>query len=207
MFFKTTNCGIGFYKKYVKRLIDIILCICAFPFFMIIFLIVGFSIKIEDGGPIFYKAKRIGKDCKLLEMHKFRSMKVNAPNIVNEDGSTFNSKNDDRVTKVGKIIRVTSIDETPQLINVLKGEMSIIGPRASGYEALDTYKNDEKNKMSVLPGITGYTQAYYRNSLSVREKRLKDAWYADNVSFSLDIKIFLKTIIVVLKHKNVYTNN
>ena len=126
----------------------------------------------------------------MLRMYKFRSMKVNSPNILNEDGSTYNSAEDSRVTKVGKVIRETSIDEIPQILNVIKGEMSIIGPRASGFDALPSYKDDEKDKMKVLPGITGYTQAYFRNGLSVREKRLKDAWYANHVSFVLDMKNF-----------------
>ena len=133
-------------------------------------------------------------------------MKVNAPNILNDDGSTFNSKDDPRVTKIGKILRSTSLDETAQILNVLNGSMSIIGPRASSWEALSSYKEDEIAKMNVKPGITGYTQAYYRNSISVRDKRLKDAWYANHVSFLLDIKIFSTTIKTVLKKENIYTN-
>jgi len=191
---------------YIKRLIDLLFCLIALPIFLVLFLVVGIAIKIEDGGPIFYKAKRIGKDKKIFDMYKFRSMKVNAPNILNEDGSTYNSASDNRVTRVGKIIRATSIDETAQIINVFLGNMTAIGPRASGAEALDTYKEDEEPKMWVKPGITGYTQAYYRNNASVREKRLMDAWYAQNVSFSLDVKIFFKTLATILKRENVYTN-
>ena len=137
---------------------------------------------------------------------KLRSMKVDAPDIRNDDGSTFNSEHDSRVTKIGHILRKTSIDEIPQIFNVLKGDMSIIGPRAGDVESKDTYKDDEKDKLLIRPGITGYAQAYYRNNLGVREKRLCDAWYAHNVSFLLDIKIFIKTIQTVLKQENVYTN-
>lgn len=133
-------------------------------------------------------------------------MKVNSPNILNEDGSTYNAANDFRVTKVGRFLRETSLDETPQILNVLKGDMSLIGPRASGWEALSTYKNDEMAKMKVRPGITGYTQAYFRNGLTVREKRLKDAWYAEHMTLKLDIKIFFRTIRTVLLHENIYTN-
>ena len=195
------------YKNLFKRLLDLIFSILLFPIFIIFYIILGILIKIEDKGPVFYKGERIGKDCKIYKMYKFRSMKINAPNILNKDGSTYNSKNDERVTKIGKFIRETSIDELPQIINILKGDMSFIGPRASLAEVLETYKDDEKDKMKVRPGITGYTQAYYRNSLSVREKRLKDSWYANNVSFILDLKIFFKTIQTVLKRENVYTNN
>lgn len=195
------------YTNFFKRGFDLLISLCVFPFFIILYLIIGIMIKIEDRGPIFYKAKRIGKDSKIFDMYKFRSMKVNAPNILNEDGSTYNSKNDARVTKVGKFIRETSIDEIPQILNIIKGNMSFIGPRASGAEALESYKDDELDKMKVKPGITGYTQAYYRNDLSVREKRLKDAWYANNVTLWLDIKIFFKTIKTVLKRENIYTND
>lgn len=195
------------YKKFIKRILDLIICILILPIFLILYIVIGILIKIEDGGPIFYKGNRIGKDCKVFKMYKFRSMKVNAPNILNKDGSTYNSKNDDRVTKIGKFIRETSMDEIPQIINVIKGEMSLIGPRASLEETLNTYKDDERAKMKVRPGITGYTQAYYRNGLTVREKRLKDAWYAENLTFMLDCKIFFKTIQTVVKRENIYTNN
>lgn len=194
------------YKNVIKPVADWIIALCAFPFFCILWIAVAIAIKIEDGGPVFYMAERIGKDSKKLRMFKFRSMKVNAENILNADGSTYNSKDDPRVTKVGKFLRETSLDETAQLLNMLKGEMSLIGPRASGWDALPTYQEDEIDKMKVRPGITGYTQAYYRNSISVREKRLYDAWYANNISFGLDVKVFFKTIVTVFKHDNVYTN-
>lgn len=194
------------YVVVVKRIFDIIIGICALPFLMIISAVVGLAIKIEDRGPIFYKAKRIGKNSKIFNMYKFRSMIVDAPNWTNADGSSYNSANDARVTKVGRFIRKTSIDEIPQFFNILIGNMTLIGPRASGADALDTYLEDEVAKMDVKPGITGYTQAYYRNNLGVRDKRLYDAWYAHNVSLWLDIKIFFKTIATVLKRENVYTN-
>ncbi len=194
------------YVKVVKRFFDIIIGLCALPFLVLIVLFVGIAIKIDDGGPIFYKAKRIGKNSKIYNMYKFRSMVVNAPNWTNADGSTYNAADDARVTKVGRFIRKTSIDELPQFFNVLIGNMTFIGPRASGAGALGTYLPDEEAKMNVKPGITGYTQAYYRNRISVREKRLYDAWYAENVTMWLDIKIFFKTITTVLKRENVYTN-
>ena len=194
------------YQKIVKPLFDRIIGIVLFPIFLILYVFVGLAIKIEDGGPIFYKAERIGQNEKKYYMYKFRSMKVNAPDILNEDGSTFNSKDDPRVTKVGKILRETSLDEMAQILNLLNGTMSLIGPRASAWYALNSYQTDELDKMKVKPGITGYTQAYYRNSISVREKRIKDAWYANNVSILLDVKILFKTVQTVLFHKNIYTN-
>lgn len=196
----------GFYQLSIKRLIDIIICLIALPFVLIILIPVAIAIKIEDQGPIFYHSGRIGVGFKEFGMLKFRSMKVNAPDLRNEDGSTFNSNVDPRVTKVGHFLRETSIDEIPQIFNILKGDMSIIGPRPGDVESKDTYDNEEKDKLLIRPGITGYTQAYYRNNLGVREKRLYDAWYAHNVSFMLDIKIFFKTIATVLKKENIYTN-
>ncbi len=196
----------SFYVIAVKRAFDILIGACALPFLLLISLIVGVAIKLEDGGPVFYKAKRIGKNSKIFNMYKFRSMKVDAPNWTNPDGSTYNSSDDPRVTKVGRFIRKTSVDEIPQFFNVLIGNMTFIGPRASGAGALGTYQDDEVAKMDVKPGITGYVQAYYRNGLTVREKRLYDAWYARNVTWWLDVKIFFKTIQTVLKRENLYTN-
>lgn len=196
----------GIYQLGIKRLIDIVICLIALPFVLIILIPVAIAIKIEDQGPIFYHSGRIGVGFKEFGMLKFRSMKVNASDLRNEDGSTFNSNVDPRVTKVGHFLRETSIDEIPQIFNILKGDMSIIGPRPGDVESKDTYDNEEKDKLLIRPGITGYTQAYYRNNLGVREKRLYDAWYAHNVSFMLDIKIFFKTIATVLKRENIYTN-
>lgn len=190
----------------VKRIFDIAVSILALPVFVIIYVFVAVAIKLEDNGPVFYKAERLGKNGKKFLMYKFRSMKVNSPNIVNADGNTYNAVDDPRVTKIGHFLRETSIDETPQIINILKGEMSVIGPRASEWNEYSTYMPDEMDKLKVRPGVTGYTQAYYRNSLSSREKRLNDAWYANNTSLWLDLKIFFKSIAVVLKHDNLYTN-
>lgn len=202
---KKSNCN-SFYVTVVKRIADFLIGLAALPFLLVIIAVVGIAIKLEDGGPIFYKAKRIGKNSRIFDMYKFRSMIVNAPNWTNPDGSTYNAPDDKRVTKVGRFIRRTSIDELPQFLNLLRGNMSLIGPRASGAGAIGTYQPDEMAKMDVLPGITGYTQAYYRNSISVREKRLYDAWYAQNVTLWMDVKIFFKTVETVLKRENVYTN-
>lgn len=194
------------YQLVVKRVIDIIACLIALPFVLIILIPVAIAIKLEDRGPIFYRSGRLGVGFSEFGMLKFRSMKVNAPDLRNDDGSTFNSNKDFRVTRVGRFLRETSIDEIPQVFNILKGDMSIIGPRPGDVESKDTYEKDEKDKLLIRPGITGYTQAYYRNNLGVRDKRLYDAWYAHNVSFVLDTKIFLKSITTVLKRENIYTN-
>ena len=193
------------YQKYVKRLLDIMLATCAMIILAPVFVAIMIAIKLDDGGSVFFLGNRIGKDCKRFIMIKFRTMIENAPDIRNEVGSTYNAKDDPRVTKVGRILRETSLDELPQLINVIKGDMSLLGPRPSVWDALETYSPDEIDKMKVRPGISGYCQAYYRNSMSARDKRLMDAWYANNVTFWLDVKIFLKSITTVFRREGLYT--
>lgn len=197
------------YRRFGKRLIDIILGICALPFVILVVIVFGPIIYFTDKGPIFYNADRLGKDGKTYKMYKLRSMKVNAPDIRNADGSTFNGDDDPRVTKVGRFMRKTSLDEFPQFLNVLVGDMSIIGPRptVSKKEINVTEMDEIKRKhYSVRPGITGYSQAYYRNSISQEEKYINDAFYADNVSLILDVKIFIKTVMSVLKRENIYVS-
>ena len=196
----------GIYQLRIKRIIDLILSFFILPFALIIMIPIAIAVKLSDGGPIIYRSKRLGIGFKVFDMFKFRSMKVGAPDIRNADGSTFNSKNDRRVTKVGKFLRETSLDEIPQLFNIIKGDMSIIGPRAGDVESKDTYLDDEKDKLLIRPGVSGYSQAYYRNSIGVREKRLLDAAYAHNVSLWLDIRILLHTIIAVVLRRGIYTN-
>lgn len=192
------------YKQYIKRLLDMLIAIMAFPFLMLAFVIIAPMILLDDGTPIFYNAERIGKDGKIFKMYKFRSMKNNAPDIRLADGSTYNGEDDPRVTKIGKILRKTSLDEMPQIINVLKGDMSLIGPRPDPVDWLDKYPPEVKEFLKVRPGITGYSQAYYRNSADGEAKMKNDVHYARNCTFLLDIKIFLKTISVVVGHDNTY---
>jgi lipopolysaccharide/colanic/teichoic acid biosynthesis glycosyltransferase len=185
---------------FFKRLFDIVVALCALPFVLLALIVVGPIIYFTDKGPIFYNAPRLGYKGKVFKMYKLRSMKVNSPNIKNADGSTYNGEDDPRVTKIGKIIRKTSVDELPQFLNVLKGDMSLIGPRAhmttsyKGYEFLDERR---KRRLDVRPGITGYSQAYFRNSITSEQKLENDVYYAENISFSLDVKIFFKTILTV----------
>jgi len=174
--------------------------------FLFLLLFIAPLIYFEDRGPIFYNAQRRGMKGETYKMYKFRSMKVNAPDLRNPDGSTFNSANDPRVTRIGRFIRKTSLDETPQLINVLKGDMSFVGPRPTlpGQKTFKELDEKRQKKCSVRPGITGYSQAYYRNSISAEEKLKNDVYYARNLSFVLDVKIFFKTLIAVLRRENIF---
>lgn len=192
------------YRHFFKRLFDILIGLVALPFVLLLIIIVGPIIWLEDRGPIFYAGKRIGLNGKPFGMLKFRSMRVNAPDIRLEDGSTYNGDDDPRVTKIGKFLRKTSLDEIPQFLNVLAGQMSFIGPRPDPLDWLDKYKPEERVFLTVKPGITGYNQAYYRNSANSQEKIDHDVYYAQNISFWMDVKIIFKTIKTVLFRENLY---
>lgn len=192
------------YRCFLKRVLDLLLAIIAMPFWLIILSIIGPIIYFQDKGSIFYNASRLGKDGKIFKMYKFRSMKMNVPDIRNEDGSTFNSEDDPRLTKIGKFIRKTSIDETPQLLNVFKGDMSIIGPRPDLPEHMELYEGNEARKLEIRPGVTGYNQAYFRNTIPWKDRIKNDIYYIDNLSLWFDIKVFFKTAVSVLKREDIY---
>ena len=194
------------YVKVGKRAIDFIIGLIALPFILLVTVVIAPLIYFNDKGPIFYNAERLGKNGIPFKMYKFRSMMVNAPDIRNEDGSTYNGDADPRVTKIGRFMRKTSIDELPQFLNVLLGNMSLIGPRPDPLDDMDIYTEHQKRKLEVKPGITGYNQAYFRNSVEQNEKFENDVYYAEHVSFILDAKIFFKTIVMVLSHNSVYND-
>lgn len=192
------------YKYFFKRVFDLILALIALPFWFIILVIVGSIIYFQDKGSIFYNAPRLGENGRVFKMYKFRSMKMNAPDLRNDDGSTFNAEDDPRLTRIGKFIRKTSLDETPQLLNIIKGDMSIIGPRPDLPEHRELYEGNEERKLEIKPGVTGYNQAYFRNTVPWKERIQNDIYYIDHLSWWLDIKIFFKTAISVLKREDVF---
>ncbi len=189
--------------RFFKRIFDILFSIVLLIPLMIIVVISFILIKLEDGGSVFYLAERTGRYGKPFKMYKLRSMKENAPDIRLEDGSTYNNDNDPRVTKFGKFARKTSIDELPQIINILRGDMSFIGPRPDTPMYLDKYTDEEKIALTVRPGITGYNQAVNRNSVLTKEKLKNDIYYVQHLSILFDFKIILMTIKTVLTHKNI----
>lgn len=196
------------YRRFFKRFLDIVGAIILLPFVLIEIIILAPIIWLTDRGPVFYNANRAGKGYKPFKMFKLRSMYVNSPDLKNPDGSTFNSENDPRVTPIGKFMRKTSLDEFPQFLNVLIGDMSFIGPRPKLY-CPEKYKDRLPEYMQksflVKPGVTGYAQAYYRNSITNEEKYMWDGYYAENFSFVMDVKIIFKTISSVLLRKNINT--
>lgn len=190
------------YKKFFKRFIDIFVSliglICASP----IMLIVAILIKIESPGEVIFKQQRIGKNGKVFNIYKFRSMCKNAEKT---GSGVYSYKNDSRVTKVGKVIRATSIDELPQLVNILKGDMSLIGPRPPlTYHPwhYDEYTDFQKRMFEVRPGITGWAQVNGRKHVEWNKRIELSVWYVDNVSFILDIKILFLTVFKVIKNED-----
>lgn len=192
------------YDKVFKRILDFLLSLIALPFVLIAIFFAGIAIVIDDGFPIFYNAPRIGKDRKVFKMYKLRSMKNHAPDLRMPDGSTYNAPDDPRLTKVGRLLRKTSVDELPQVLNVLLGQMSFIGPRPDLPDEATLYEPHEWRRLDVRPGITGYSQAYFRNSIQTKEKYKNDIYYVEHVSFGLDVKIFFKTVFSVLKSEGIY---
>lgn len=192
------------YKHVIKRFFDILIGLVALPFILLLIIVIGPIIYFTDKGPIFYNGPRIGLHGKVFKMCKFRSMKVNAPDIRTADGSTYNSEDDPRVTKIGRFLRKTSLDEIPQFLNVLAGQMSFVGNRPDTPRMLNVYTDEEKKWLLITkPGITGYSQAYYRNSTTCEEKIANDIYYAQHESFGLDVKIIFRTIRTVLFRENI----
>ncbi len=198
------------YRHVFKPLLDFLGALLMLPFVLLVLIVFGPIIYLTDRGPIFYNASRLGILGRKFKMYKLRSMYVNAPDQRNADGSTFNADDDPRVTPVGRILRKTSLDELPQFINVLFGQMSFVGPRPTVSNTsldYDKLKGDEKHRYDVKPGITGYAQAYFRNSITQAEKFHWDAFYAQNVSFVLDVKILANTFLTVIAEKNINNDN
>lgn len=192
------------YKRFIKRFLDFVFSLIAIPFVLLLIVILAPIIYISDPGPIFYIGRRRGKGGKPFNMIKLRSMYINSPDIRNEDGSTFNSDHDARITPVGRFLRKMSFDEVPQLLNVLIGDMSFVGPRPTlATKSYDEVEPERRRRYDVRPGITGYAQAYYRNSISQSEKFAYDLYYVNHISFSLDAKILLRTIISVFRRENI----
>lgn len=193
------------YAKYVKRILDIILSFIALIIFLPVFCVIAIAIKLGSKGTIFFLQDRLGKNGRVFKIIKFRTMVVNAEHI--GDGLKIKSEDDKRITKIGKILRKTSLDEVPQLINVIKGDMSIVGPRPPvtyyPYKYED-YSEEQKKRFEVRPGITGLSQVKFRNSASWNERIEVDIEYVKKVTFIRDLKIILKTAVKVFKKENIY---
>lgn len=193
----------GLVYRFIKRSFDIIAAVILMIPIGIVICISGVIIKAEDGGAVFYTSDRTGRYGRIFKMYKLRSMKENSPDIRLADGSTYNGDDDPRVTKFGKFARRTSIDELPQIINVLLGDMSFIGPRPDTPFGSAAYTEKEKIILTVRPGITGYNQAINRNSVLTKDKLENDVYYVQHLSLWFDFKIIIMSIATVLTHKNI----
>ena len=181
---------------FVKRAFDIIVSLIALIILAIPMIIVAILIKLEDGSPAIFKQVRMGKNLKPFNIYKFRTMKTQREELNSE------LSHEEMVTKVGKILRATSIDELPQLINILKGEMSFIGPRPWIVEYYEWFTDEQKRRSDVRPGITGLAAVKGRNGINIFKKINYDLEYVDNMSLWLDIKIFFWSIVAVFKKTN-----
>lgn len=189
------------YKKYIKRLLDIILSllgiIIASPLFILIYILVLMFL----GKPAIFKQKRPGKNEKIFTLYKFRTM----TDKKDKNGKLLSDEK--RLTKFGKFLRKTSLDEIPEFFNILKGDMSFVGPRPLLVEYLNYYTDEEKHRHDVRPGLTGLAQVNGRNLLSWEERFKLDIEYINNITFINDIKIIIKTIVAVFKREGISSNN
>lgn len=189
-----------------KRIIDIVLSVIGLIISAVPMAVISLLIKIESPGPVIYIHNRIGKDGKPLPLLKFRSMYENADSMFEEFTSeqklewekNFKLENDSRITRVGRVLRKTSLDELPQFVNILKGELSLVGPRPVVAEELERYGEDKAKFLSVTPGLTGYWQAYARSTCTYERRMEMELFYVENANFWWDIKIMFVTVGAVL---------
>lgn len=186
-------------NAFFKRLIDLVITLVALTLILPFWLIIIILIKLDSPGPIFYIHTRVGKNSKEFSCFKFRSMRTDA-----DPHKLADSANDDRITKLGKILRSTSLDETPQLLNVLFGDMSIVGPRPALPVQVKHFSEQEMLKLAVKPGLTGWTQVNGRNSIPYEKRMELDTWYAQHHNIFLDIWIIIKTFKVLILGDGIY---
>lgn len=188
------------YKTYIKRLIDAVVGILVLTILWPVILIAALAIVIEDPGPVLFRQERLGKDGKVFKMLKLRSMKVNSEHT---GSGVYSGKDDPRVTKVGRVLRATSIDELVQAVHLVSGKMSLIGPRPPlTYHPwpIEDYTDEQRHMFDVRPGITGWAQVNGRKGVEWHKRIEMNCWYADHVSFLLDVKIFFLTIAKVFSN-------
>ena len=190
----------GPYEKYLKRSIDIICSLLALIVFSWLYLIIALLVRIKLGSPVLFKQERPGKDEKIFNLYKFRTMTDER----DEKGDLL--PDEMRLTKFGKLLRATSLDELPGLFNILKGDMSIVGPRPLLISYLPFYSKEEKRRHEVRPGLTGWAQVNGRNFIDWDHRLKKDVEYVNNINFILDVKIIITTILLVLKKSDIATD-
>lgn len=187
----------GFYEKYVKRLADIVCSLVVLAIFWWLYIILAILVRVKLGSPVLFKQQRPGKNEKIFNMYKFRTM----TDTRDENGELL--PDEVRLTRFGKALRATSLDELPEIFNILKGDMSLIGPRPLLVQYLPRYNEEQHHRHDVRPGLTGYAQAHGRNAVSWEEKFDMDVWYVNHVSMKTDIKVVLDTVKTVVKREGI----
>lgn len=185
------------YKKFFKRFVDIICALAAIIVFSWLYIVVAFLVRVMLGRPIIFKQERPGKNCKIFTLYKFRTM------LDKRDDRGELLPDELRLTRFGKFLRSTSLDELPEAFNILFGHMSVVGPRPLLIRYLPLYNSEQKRRHEVRPGLTGYAQVSGRNAITWEEKFTLDVQYVDNITFFGDVKIILQTIISVLKREGI----
>lgn len=187
----------GIYERYIKRLLDIVLSGMALVLLSPVLLLVAILVRVKLGSPVLFSQERPGKDEKIFRLYKFRSM----TDARDENGHLL--PDEARLPQFGRILRSTSLDELPELINIFKGDMSIVGPRPLLVKYLPLYNESQKHRHDVTPGLTGWAQVNGRNALSWEKKFELDVWYAEHISFALDVKIVLMTVMKVFRREGI----
>lgn len=187
----------GIYNRFIKRLFDIVLSLLFIILFCWLYLIVAILVRVKLGSPVLFKQPRPGKDEKIFDMYKFRTM------TDGRDASGNLLPDAERMTPFGSFLRKTSLDELPEMFTILKGDMSFVGPRPLLVKYLPLYNEEQHRRHEVRPGLTGWAQVNGRNLLSWEDKFAKDVYYVDNISFLLDLKIIFKTVAVVFNHSGI----
>lgn len=194
---KHTHTPYGPYEKYFKRPLDIFCGLAAVLVFWWLYIILAILVRVKLGSPVIFKQPRPGKDEKIFNLYKFRSMTDER----DENGNLL--PDEVRLTKFGKLLRATSLDELPEAFNIIKGDMSVIGPRPLMTRYLKYYSEEERRRHDVRPGLSGYAQIQGRNNVNWDERLKLDVFYVDHVSFAMDIRILLDTVLVVLKREGI----
>lgn len=187
----------GFYEKYIKRILDILCSLIVLVLFWWLYIILAVLVRIKLGSPILFKQQRPGKNEKIFNMYKFRTM----TDARDDNGELL--PDEVRLTKFGKALRATSLDELPEIFNILKGDMSLIGPRPLLVQYLPRYNEEQHHRHDVRPGLTGYAQAHGRNAVSWEEKFTMDVWYTEHISMKTDLRVIVDTIKTVLKKEGI----
>lgn len=191
----------SFYAKYVKRLLDIMCALFALIFFSWLYIIIAVLVRVKLGSPVLFSQERPGKDEKIFKLYKFRTMTDQR----DENGNLL--PDEMRLTRFGALLRSTSLDELPEVFNILKGDMSVIGPRPLLVAYLSRYNQEQRKRHEVRPGLSGWAQVNGRNTISWQERFKRDVWYVSHISFLLDVKIVFMTVMkAVVKREGISSN-